>query len=413
MGNQRTRLQDAMIELVAERGFEGVTVRQLSNLAGVSTGTFYRHFANTEECFASTYDLVMQCALQRALSSSHRSYRSWEKRLRVALRGLMSEIADRPAAASFALVGAFTVGPGMLTRMRFASAGFEKFLGESAAAAPESVEASPRIVRGIVAGTARVVRTRLLAGRAAELPETADRLADWMCPLLNDRAAELSELGWNLNAVKAQVLTQKAEGFNSSTKPGTDERARILAAVAKLGAREGYWRLTIPMIRGEAGVSRRCFDSQFKSLDDCFLEAVESLIGAASARAEQEARWADGWGRGVYRAALTFCREIVRNPAVAQLGFVDVFAPGRHGLLCRAHLIALAADRLRKVAPSEDQPSALATEASMAAAWRITRDEIVAGRFKQLPQIAPTIAYLTLAPTIGADSAIQAIRDER
>ena len=58
-----------MVELSAERGYEGVTVRSLTRLAGVSTRSFYKHFANAEECFAHTYDWLVQDALRRAYAA--------------------------------------------------------------------------------------------------------------------------------------------------------------------------------------------------------------------------------------------------------------------------------------------------------------------------------------------------------
>src|SRR5580692_7927002 len=57
--NQRARLYGAMIESVAQRGYQATTVAHVIGLAGVSRRAFYEQFANKEECFLSTYDIVV------------------------------------------------------------------------------------------------------------------------------------------------------------------------------------------------------------------------------------------------------------------------------------------------------------------------------------------------------------------
>src|ERR1700710_1829284 len=56
--NQRTRMHGAMIEAVARHGYERTSVKQVVGLAGVSRRSFYEQFANKQECFLSTYDLI-------------------------------------------------------------------------------------------------------------------------------------------------------------------------------------------------------------------------------------------------------------------------------------------------------------------------------------------------------------------
>ncbi|HEY2216171.1 MAG TPA: helix-turn-helix domain-containing protein, partial [Solirubrobacteraceae bacterium] len=56
--NQRTRMHGAMIEAVAANGYEGTSVKQVVSLAGVSRRSFYEQFANKQECFLATYDVI-------------------------------------------------------------------------------------------------------------------------------------------------------------------------------------------------------------------------------------------------------------------------------------------------------------------------------------------------------------------
>ena len=53
---QRGRLLSAMFSLVGERGYEGVTVRRVSERAGMSNRTFYECFSDREDCFLAAFN---------------------------------------------------------------------------------------------------------------------------------------------------------------------------------------------------------------------------------------------------------------------------------------------------------------------------------------------------------------------
>jgi AcrR family transcriptional regulator len=55
---QRTRkiLQDALVELILEKGFDKVTVQDVIERANVGRSTFYSHFKDTEDLFLSGFE---------------------------------------------------------------------------------------------------------------------------------------------------------------------------------------------------------------------------------------------------------------------------------------------------------------------------------------------------------------------
>src|SRR4030067_3389625 len=55
---QKTRklLQDALIELVAEKGYESVTVQEILDKANVGRSTFYAHFQDKDQLLHSILD---------------------------------------------------------------------------------------------------------------------------------------------------------------------------------------------------------------------------------------------------------------------------------------------------------------------------------------------------------------------
>jgi AcrR family transcriptional regulator len=395
--DQRARLQGAMVELVAEHGYPGVTVRGLTRAAGVSSRTFYKHFENAGGCFASTYESLMGCGLGRA-STSLEAGGDWERNVQEGLRSVLQGLADHPKAGHLALVDSFAAGPATQGQTLAAIREFEQLLTATLAAAPGQAAVPHRVVQGMVDGAMRVARARLLAGRAAELPGIADELGCWIVSLRCAYALGREDRAGPGDAERPGEQGQRNGLAVEPRKRIGDERGRILSAAARLAAGDGYRAMTVPRVRAEAGVSRRDFDTHFADLDECFLEAIEALTVAAVARAERRALGARSRAQGVYRATVALCGEIARYSALAQLGFIDIFAPGRAGLMRRERLVGLGAERLRRLPAAENRPSELAAEASMAAAWRIVQVEIVAGRGRELVQVAPLVAHVLLAP---------------
>jgi AcrR family transcriptional regulator len=50
---QRTRIVGAAVDTLVELGYDGITVRQIADRAGVSRKTFYEHFEDRDGCFVA------------------------------------------------------------------------------------------------------------------------------------------------------------------------------------------------------------------------------------------------------------------------------------------------------------------------------------------------------------------------
>ena len=64
VASQRSRLIDAMAQVVAERGYPATTVADVVERAGVSRRTFYEQFADKEACFLAAYDVGLTAGLE-------------------------------------------------------------------------------------------------------------------------------------------------------------------------------------------------------------------------------------------------------------------------------------------------------------------------------------------------------------
>src|SRR5262245_18141873 len=56
LADQRQRLVDAVPKVVAEHGYEAMSVADIVKAAAVSRNAFYRNFGDKEECFAAAHE---------------------------------------------------------------------------------------------------------------------------------------------------------------------------------------------------------------------------------------------------------------------------------------------------------------------------------------------------------------------
>jgi len=397
--DQRTRLQRATIEIVATQGYEALTVRRLTKRARVSSGTFYGHYRTTDECFLAAFDLVCRRASKRLLSAGREEMEPRSRLVR-AIDRLFQDSAADPQVATFSLRSAPAAGPAFVGDLRISAKRLGLALNASLAI-NDGPQLPPPLLEGIVAGLARIGRTRLDEDERAEVEreEVAAAAADWImslcAPVVRDvkrllasvesrRAAGPPRAGW--------LVAEELRG-----DPG-DERAMILAAAFRLSKR-GYHQLTIPRICREAGVARRDFNRHFESLEDCFLSAIEERVVkfvTASVRQEPEA---GGWSATLCAALEELRRTLEADGEGARVVFLEILAAGTRGVECRDRLISKIAQILCSTAPAGHCPSMLAAEASTAAAWAILERQAEEEGFEKL---GAALALLAFGPAINA-----------
>ncbi len=100
---QRAKLLDAMVQVVAEKGYGAATVADAVRLARVSRGTFYELFESKEACLAEAYRLgthVLEDRVQEAV----REAADWREELRLGLRVYLRTLEREPLFARVYLV---------------------------------------------------------------------------------------------------------------------------------------------------------------------------------------------------------------------------------------------------------------------------------------------------------------------
>ena len=399
-----------MIEIVGEDGYGAVTVRQLANLAGVSTRAFYVHFEGKEECFLRTYELAVRSAVE-TIVEARGDERDWAERIRLALAAFAHGVDTEPQAARLALVEAFAAGPAVLGKMQCTESIFETMVSESFALAPDAFEVPPLLFKGIVSGVSHSARSVLLAGGEDKMHELVNDLVGWTLSFHSESATELIALDGHMAAVVSPSERQ-GQFCQHEVRAQEDERDLILSAVAKLAFSYGYPQLTVPRICSAADVRRRKFDAHFDGVEDCFFAALEARTFMALKRSLACSAGSDSWSGGLYRAIANLCKQIAGDPTFAKLAFVEIFAPGEAGIRCRMSLMEEIADDFCARMPRSQLPCRLAAKASIGAVWGIFHHYVTSGQSHRLPRLAPALAFLALAPAVGARDAVEAIRHE-
>lgn len=143
---QRARIRRATGELVAKRGYGGVTVELIVKRARVSYKTFYKHYANKEEAFIDLFDQTIAATRRRVSEALAASPDAWPERVALALRVFFADILTDPLIARACLVEGPTAGPRLAARYEEVAKAFIPILREgrrenaTAAELPGSIE---------------------------------------------------------------------------------------------------------------------------------------------------------------------------------------------------------------------------------------------------------------------------------
>lgn len=404
IANQRERILGAVVQIVAERGYSELRVRDVAALAGVSTRTFYEIYDDKQDCFLDAHWMIARRSARNVLAAGAGA-ESFEQQMRAAFLAFTGQIAHRPRAARFALVEVLAGGEAARTQMRESHAIYEKMLARSFAAAPDAIVVPPRMIEGIVAGVAQVCRAHLLAGRANELSEAAEELVDWALALRCKQAAMVSRL---------PPAPARSRPAAARAAPGSrDDRQRLMAAAIRLAARDGYRQLSGTGLRAATGVSRAHFEQSFQGARDCLQQAVQERIEEALKSSASVGASAPDWPRGVHRATTEFCALMSADPDFAVAALIELPAAGRESLAPRHEIAAAAARALLTSAPGALAFTEARAHASIAATWAVMRRLVAAGQLRRLPASAATLSFLILAPAVGGERALKAIAAEQ
>ena len=401
--HQRLRLQGAMVEAVARHGFAGTTLRELVALAGVSRTTFYEHFENKQDCFLSTFDVIVE-ELGVRVGEAYRSGGDFRTQLLAGLGSFMDLAVEEPAAASLAAVDSLTLGAAGVAHRQRAAEAFEVLVQQSFAHSPSDREVSPITVRAIVAGIRGVTYRRLRARKAEELPGTVPELVDWALGF------QQPESEATRRAVAAASVPQAGEPTPQASTVGWEEppdsrrsraelsqRERIVRAAARVVVERGYEALSIPAISSAAGTSNQTFYEHFSSKRDAFLDAFEILSAEALTQSVAAYQRASGGPEALGTGLRGMLEYVAANELFAHLAYFELPTAGPPALDRADATMDVFGNFLRSTPELGPPLPQSIMEAIPSGIWAVIQKEITEGRLQTLPELAPEVARIIVA----------------
>jgi AcrR family transcriptional regulator len=185
------------------------------------------------------------------------------------------------------------------------------------------------------------------------------------------------------------------------------QRERLLAAVVKVTAANGYESTTVGDILGEAGVGRESFYELFDDKLDCMLSAHKLLVDDLEQRVRDSYLGADPWTERMRRALAVTLDWFAADPEAARFTLVELstvgpaFRPIFQAEFARA--IALLEEGMDDDTPEPE----LAQANSLAVGTILARiyEETVLDRAARLPSLLPDLTFELLVPFVGEEQA--------
>jgi AcrR family transcriptional regulator len=188
--NQRERIVTAMVDTVAEKGYNATTVADITKAASVSRRTFYEHFADKEACFLAAYEMVAE-HIRTSIRAAAQSFTEWPQQVRAALATMLRFLAAEPELARLCMVEPVAAGGEIAARYRATMQDFVTILKAGRPehggdrTLPEATEET------LVGGIASLIVREISAGRTEQLESLLPDLVELiLAPYLGAEEAE-------------------------------------------------------------------------------------------------------------------------------------------------------------------------------------------------------------------------------
>jgi AcrR family transcriptional regulator len=421
--NQRIRIHGGMIEAATTRGYSLTSVKLVIGLAGVSRRSFYEQFSGKEDCFMATFDLIVDRAVKRLTEAYRSAEGGRSERLRAALRAWCGEVEQSPKALRLAIAEAQSAGPEGLRRLQHVTAVCEGLLAgvfanrcpadpevagarEGAADDDSGVPPAP-VVRAIVGGLRRATQMRLLDDDTEHLQPLVEEMAEWALLFESPAVRQLRPRPW-----AGQPFAETFE-LEPTACGGEDRRARVLRSAIETGLRQRKFSdVNAPRIAEGAGLPVEAVTRLYADPRACYLEALEvlgdELLQVVAAHELLGGQWADA----VCGAVDAVLAHLADSPARLMTLTMKAFEAGPAAIAAVGALAYELATLLTEGAPKRPR-TRIAVEAIGGGVWHIIYCEVLAGRGHRLPVLSEYVAYVVLAPYLGAERAVAAIVGSR
>lgn len=166
--DQRERLLAAVPGVVAEHGYEAMSVADIVKAAAVSRNAFYKNFSDKQDCFATAHEAGHE-RLFDVLALPCEAGASIEERVERSLAAALDVLASEPDWARLLFVEGPSAGEEIALRYHEWLGRYGTLLRSAAPDLPPQSIPAPEVEGVIVGGIASRVASEVLQGRAAKL----------------------------------------------------------------------------------------------------------------------------------------------------------------------------------------------------------------------------------------------------
>lgn len=185
------------------------------------------------------------------------------------------------------------------------------------------------------------------------------------------------------------------------------QRERLLAAVVRVTAQNGYESTSVADILEEAGVGRESFYELFEDKKDCLLAARGILVDDLETTVKTAYCEPGPWVEQVRKGLAAMLDWFAADPAAARVVMVELAAVGAASRDLFQADFARFTKLIDEGIEQEEPVPGLAQAAGLAVGAALARvyEEIVRDRAARLPKLLPDLTYEVLVPFVGEEAA--------
>jgi len=197
----------------------------------------------------------------------------------------------------------------------------------------------------------------------------------------------------------------------------SNQRERILAAVAEVCSTSGYVAMSVEDIVVASGVSRRTFYDNYRGKEEAFLAAYDEVAAQLLVRVKGAYDDSEGLVSRVRESLRAFLDFIAQEPAYADMCVVEALAAGPKAIERRNAILHTLSQLIDETAaaelPQARRPSPIIAETLVGGISEVVYSRVLAKRHAELPDLLPDLVFTLLLPYAGRDVATEILKKER
>jgi AcrR family transcriptional regulator len=412
----RSHILKEFVSLVAERGYVQAKVGELTARAGVARAHFYELFKGKEDCFlAAQRELAatMVDEVGRAIAAADSG-----AAVHAALAALTDFADEAPTACNFVTHEATLAGPRAWQERQRMLAAIGGEIERSWEGLPSDAPVPDLPAGYLLGGAIRALGIRMRRGEdrpKALLGELISWIESYQVPKGARRwssvIASAYPLGERQDVVVGPIEPAPLPRGRHRLPPAVakrSQRERLLHATGRVAAADGYANATVAEIVVAAGVSREVFYEHFHDKQEAFAETIKFVFEQVMAGSAGAFFSTDGpWPERIWQASAAFTGFIVGQPALVHAVFVESYAVATDVQRSDDFLAGFTVflEDGYRYRPQAAQVPRIAGEAIGGAVLESINSYLRSGRTAELGELVPGVAYMILAPFMGADGA--------